>query len=769
MRRFGFMLVALCTVAASSGAAGAVAPTASEPGRAASLRAAAEGMLAASTLTGVVDGVLSVRPGAAETTAVAAVPSAATDMPPLAGVPAPLRAHVADLYGTLSAASVATRAAWRDAEPRLAAVDPADLGGQEVLTLMASPERLRADADAVAHVAGLVDGQAFRAAARAAAQAVDRVLPELETAARARTATGIDVDGCDVAHQPPALCIGGEGDNTYTTDYALLIDLGGKDTYRNSAGGADLSPHGNGLPFSVSIDLAGDDRYLASMPTADGSGVAQGGGTFGGIGVLVDAAGNDVYDMTMGKPELSAWGQGAGLTGVGILADLGGNDRSTMTDDASAPGDEHAHALPVVTAPDEWHNTLAMGQGAGYAGGVGVAYHAGGDDTYLVSAEQDEPLLSKDRPDPRPASSQGFGMGALGGIGGFVDDGGTDEASVPARQAPIDPRVRAATVGLEDLQSGTAAFGLGLAGSAVSVWGDGPTVRTTTAASTQPHVWSVMTQGFGTGALGGVGLLYDAGGDDRNVTRATSIAAIDTACPTCETVRAIPTGGMAIARGMGMGVLGGFGALLDDGGNDHYEASAESQVHATATDDAERPASSEPVVVADARGARAEVTAQAIGWFEDGAGMVLDVSGDDVYDIATNTAATAAAMASDAANAAGIAETGQSVAWGQSWAQANESTAHFADHGGADAYRVIQEVSAAAQPEFQRLELPPQSRVMPYAELGGTATFRDAGSGADTYTLTPESPVCEGQRGGAFWKACSPGVAVGFDTGGIQR
>ena len=45
--------------------------------------------------------------------------------------------------------------------------------------------------------------------------------------------------------------IGGTQDNTYTEDAALIIDLGGNDTYFNHAGGSTRLD-----PFSVVIDLS---------------------------------------------------------------------------------------------------------------------------------------------------------------------------------------------------------------------------------------------------------------------------------------------------------------------------------------------------------------------------------------------------------------------------------------------------------------------------------------------------------------------------------
>jgi len=97
--------------------------------------------------------------------------------------------------------------------------------------------------------------------------------------------------------------IGGVGDNTYTEDAILILDFGGNDKYLNQVGGGTRLN-----PFSIGIDLSGDDIYIA---TDD---FAQGGALLGG-GFLVDLEGNDQYIARNHA-------QGTGILGIGILADL---------------------------------------------------------------------------------------------------------------------------------------------------------------------------------------------------------------------------------------------------------------------------------------------------------------------------------------------------------------------------------------------------------------------------------------------------------------
>jgi len=117
--------------------------------------------------------------------------------------------------------------------------------------------------------------------------------------------------------EPPLLIIDGGGDDEYkfsgtNSSYPLtvIIDLAGNDRYistdknRPGIGGAVLG-------MSVLIDKAGDDIY-------EGINLAYGSGLFG-VGLLMDNSGDDLYT---GQSLV----QGAGVFGIGILADSAGND-----------------------------------------------------------------------------------------------------------------------------------------------------------------------------------------------------------------------------------------------------------------------------------------------------------------------------------------------------------------------------------------------------------------------------------------------------------
>ncbi len=244
----------------------------------------------------------------------------------------------------------------------------------------------------------------------------------------------------------------------------ILLDREGDDTYDGIT-----ASQGAGL-FGIGIlsDLAGDDHYHAFQQ-------AQGFGYVKGAGLLIDAAGNDVYiadDTTIRFPSAqskehnSSLAQGFGFGkrsdcldghslagGFGILADGAGNDSykcgvfgqgcaywygvGILVD---AAGDDvydgawyvqgsGAHfALGVLwegSGNDRYHATMNMAQGAGHDFSLGILFEQGGDDCY------DAPNLS-------------LGGGNANGIGFFWDLSGDDvynvEAATTLGRANIDSR-----------------------------------------------------------------------------------------------------------------------------------------------------------------------------------------------------------------------------------------------------------------------------------------------------------------------------------------
>lgn len=205
------------------------------------------------------------------------------------------------------------------------------------------------------------------------------------------------------------IIVGGTGSNTYGDDYALIVDLGGDDTYRGRcASGIGKISH----PFGVVVDLSGDDLYSSERVCNFGCGIFgcgvlyDGGGDdiyrgghnslaagLLGTGVIIDGAGRDLY-------EGGYFTQGAGLVGSGILYDGGGDD---------------------VFRAFDWT------QGFGSVYGCGVLISKGGNDIYSAGGRYSHAPL---RPNDYRSFAQGFGMGfrpdAGGGIGFLYDTEGND-------------------------------------------------------------------------------------------------------------------------------------------------------------------------------------------------------------------------------------------------------------------------------------------------------------------------------------------------------
>lgn len=227
----------------------------------------------------------------------------------------------------------------------------------------------------------------------------------------------------------PALVVDQGGNDTYRgviagpamvgVPLSVLIDLGGDDTY---LGGEATGTQGAGVfSFGLLLDSAGNDRYEAKS-TAQGAGVlgvgalydnagddaylaqelAQGAARFG-LGAAVDLSGNDTWRITTS-------GQGFGdVRGVGLLLDAGGDDvfdaNDTEITNPSPQTAEHNISLAQgagfgTRAPDR---ATSMGgglgllvdlagadryscgvfcQGAGYFFGHGILYDSSGNDTY---------------------------------------------------------------------------------------------------------------------------------------------------------------------------------------------------------------------------------------------------------------------------------------------------------------------------------------------------------------------------------------------------
>ena len=281
-----------------------------------------------------------------------------------------------------------------------------------------------------------------------------------------------------------SIIISGFGDDLHTRRGALMIDLGGNDTYRlpghtgkpPAAGlsvlidldGNDLHDAQNGkavqgfgnLSVDVLVDRRGNDRYRAGD-------MAQGCGMFG-IGVLADYDGDDVYEMGL-------MGQGFGLFGVGVLLDRRGRDRYTVTGlgqgtastmgagilcDASGRDKYLADRSRVrgQLPPDDWSHVQGAGlsvrspdwdRQASFYGGVGFLSDGGGDDFYYSSHENC------------------MGASYFLSVGALVDHGGNDWY-VPGKGLGIGFAIHMGTAAFVDHSGNDRYLGNLLSGGAAS-------------------------------------------------------------------------------------------------------------------------------------------------------------------------------------------------------------------------------------------------------------------------------------------------------------
>jgi hypothetical protein len=206
--------------------------------------------------------------------------------------------------------------------------------------------------------------------------------------------------------------VAGTGDDTHTSEFALLIDPGGNDTYRDVA--AAIEPG----RISVVIDLAGDDTVNWDKVQGPGAGLL-------GIGLWLDLAGNDHYSG-------HNMGVGVGLLGAGLFWDTAGNDTYDAGTLSQGVGQYGLGILFDDHGNDHYTATLEA-QGYGGPAGFGMLIDLEGDDTYAC----------KDVfPDPTPKRAarhhevhylsmcQGYGFGLRenisGGVGLLMDRKGND-------------------------------------------------------------------------------------------------------------------------------------------------------------------------------------------------------------------------------------------------------------------------------------------------------------------------------------------------------
>jgi hypothetical protein len=209
--------------------------------------------------------------------------------------------------------------------------------------------------------------------------------------------------------------------------FGALIDLGGNEVYR--AGGVYLHKplfkdryqslsQGFGIGerykdasggIGLLYDGGGNDVYLCDI-------YGQGAGYWMGLGALIDESGNDQYVC-------GQYGQGAGIhLAVGGLWDRGGNDTYTLHHGVGQGG---AHDLALGwlldEAGDDFYQGSGLTQGAAKANGVAFFIDRAGKDAYSGI-----PFNGHGTQQGYAEDARGYGSVAL-----FLDLGGEDAFTFP--------------------------------------------------------------------------------------------------------------------------------------------------------------------------------------------------------------------------------------------------------------------------------------------------------------------------------------------------
>lgn len=251
-----------------------------------------------------------------------------------------------------------------------------------------------------------------------------------------------------------------KSDDTYTQDFALVVDVGGDDVYHNNAGGSCLAAP---APAAALVDIGGDEQYGdADNPRSCG---ANGGGS-GGTGFLYDSGGDDVF--TAGDTGTNG---GGGIAGVGTLVNVWGNDSYSAGEIGANGGTSAGVGVLVDVHGQDSYDADGVGTNGGGILGSGFLADA------HVSAEPTDEYL---------AGSNAANGGASLGASGFLLDTAGDETYL---------------AGDGSTNGGAAAYA---SGSLIDLSGDD-----------NYTAGSASVNGGGGGVLfPGSGLLLDGGGTD---------------------------------------------------------------------------------------------------------------------------------------------------------------------------------------------------------------------------------------------------------------
>ncbi len=220
------------------------------------------------------------------------------------------------------------------------------------------------------------------------------------------------------------------GDDRYVADgvgggvgchgTGVLADLDGNDRYEVKGSGLGVGHPGG---FGLFWDRSGDDVAVCEASNAAfgafGAGMGSGSREDGGLGVALDAAGDDRF---AGPGE----SLGVGVDrGVGFAWDVRGSDAATCGRRSLGFGARHGLGVYVDEAGDDQRVAGPMSLGSGGRGGIGIALDLAGQDSST-------------------AEHPSFGEGRDAGLGMHADLAGDDRyvsgrvEGVDDGEAPVD-------------------------------------------------------------------------------------------------------------------------------------------------------------------------------------------------------------------------------------------------------------------------------------------------------------------------------------------
>lgn len=225
----------------------------------------------------------------------------------------------------------------------------------------------------------------------------------------------------------------------------MLLDYGGRDSYQAAL-------YSQGFAFimgaSALVDYRGNDTYAAGWKYGDilryedhYVSLSQGFGYglrpyfSGGVGMLVDGAGNDIYNADIFGQGASYWFALGGLIDYGgndqyiayqyaqgaathltlaTLMDLSGDDLYSSKGVSQGCGHDLAFGLLLDCAGNDQYNAFDLSQAAGSANGIGMLLDLKGNDGYMARVK---------------ANTHGYGnpRREFGSIGLFLDLEGKDD------------------------------------------------------------------------------------------------------------------------------------------------------------------------------------------------------------------------------------------------------------------------------------------------------------------------------------------------------